>query len=140
MHAPHPALPGTASASEHPDPRLTLCALHFADRYPVVLALALLTPLQTAPAVLTALCARASVEPCAPCDAPRAVEQHERRGKKPSRLRAEKEGGGGGGSSNHRDGGRGGGGGGGGSGRGAPSSSHGQSGHGNDGKKPETCT
>ncbi|KAJ7644003.1 hypothetical protein FB45DRAFT_736186 [Roridomyces roridus] len=61
MHVPLPTLPGNAT-SDRPDPRLTPRSLNLSEPYPVTLALiqyfyslALLTPLQTAPAVLSQL-------------------------------------------------------------------------------------
>uniref|UniRef100_A0A0W0FUG0 Regulatory protein ral2 n=1 Tax=Moniliophthora roreri TaxID=221103 RepID=A0A0W0FUG0_MONRR len=64
MHVDKPALPGATSAEDddRPDPRLTPRSLHLSEPYPVTLALlryfyslALLTPLQLAPAVLSQL-------------------------------------------------------------------------------------
>ncbi|KAL0069864.1 hypothetical protein AAF712_003134 [Marasmius tenuissimus] len=63
MHVDNPILPGaTASEEPRPDPRLTPRSLHLSEPYPITLALvryfytlALLTPLQLAPAVLSQL-------------------------------------------------------------------------------------
>ncbi|KAJ7698761.1 hypothetical protein B0H14DRAFT_3528800 [Mycena olivaceomarginata] len=63
MHVPLPDLPGRGSSGEErPDPRLTPRAFNLSEPYPITLALlqyfytlALLTPLQTAPAVLSQL-------------------------------------------------------------------------------------
>ncbi|KAJ7288169.1 regulatory protein ral2 [Mycena rebaudengoi] len=68
MHVPLPELPGGVRASDNdddngrPDPRLTPRAFHLSEPYPITLALlqyfytlALVTPLQTAPAVLSQL-------------------------------------------------------------------------------------
>ncbi|KAJ6621873.1 galactose oxidase [Mycena sp. CBHHK59/15] len=61
MHIPAPELPGGVD-DQRPDPRLTPRAFHLSEPYPITLALmqyfytlALLTPLQTAPAVLSQL-------------------------------------------------------------------------------------
>lgn len=63
MHVALPELPGSSSADEvRPDPRLTPRALHLSEPYPITMALlqyfyslALITPLQHAPAVLSQL-------------------------------------------------------------------------------------
>ncbi|CAK5284139.1 unnamed protein product [Mycena citricolor] len=62
MHVSLPSLPGNLPDGQRPDPRLTPRALHLSEPYPITLALlqylystALLTPLQTAPAVLSQL-------------------------------------------------------------------------------------
>ncbi|KAF7298866.1 hypothetical protein MIND_00834400 [Mycena indigotica] len=62
MHIPLPDLPGNVPDDERPDPRLTPRAFNLSEPYPITLALlqyfysmALLTPLQTAPAVLSQL-------------------------------------------------------------------------------------
>ncbi|KAF7299627.1 hypothetical protein HMN09_00968100 [Mycena chlorophos] len=62
MHIALPDLPGNVPDEERPDPRLTPRAFNLSEPYPITLALlqyfysmALLTPLQTAPAVLSQL-------------------------------------------------------------------------------------
>ncbi|KAJ7677496.1 hypothetical protein B0H17DRAFT_944861 [Mycena rosella] len=62
MHIPLPELPGNVPDDQRPDPRLTPRAFNLSEPYPITLALmqyfysmALLTPLQTAPAVLSQL-------------------------------------------------------------------------------------
>ncbi|KAJ7189852.1 hypothetical protein GGX14DRAFT_382794, partial [Mycena pura] len=62
MHIPLPELPGNVLDELRPDPRLTPRAFNLSEPYPITLALlqyfysmALLTPLQTAPAVLSQL-------------------------------------------------------------------------------------
>lgn len=63
MHVGMPELPGVVSADDpRPDPRLTPRSFHLSEPYPITLALlqyfyslALLTPLQQAPAVLSQL-------------------------------------------------------------------------------------
>ncbi|KAF8172018.1 hypothetical protein K438DRAFT_2057361 [Mycena galopus ATCC 62051] len=62
MHIPLPELPGNVPDEQRPDPRLTPRAFNLSEPYPITLALlqyfyslALLTPLQTAPAVLSQL-------------------------------------------------------------------------------------
>ncbi|KAF7314500.1 hypothetical protein MKEN_00923000 [Mycena kentingensis (nom. inval.)] len=62
MHIPLPDLPGNVPDEQRPDPRLTPRAFNLSEPYPITLALlqyfysmALLTPLQTAPAVLSQL-------------------------------------------------------------------------------------
>ncbi|KAJ7176001.1 hypothetical protein C8R46DRAFT_76899 [Mycena filopes] len=62
MHIPLPDLPGNVPDERRPDPRLTPRAFNLSEPYPITLALlqyfysmALLTPLQTAPAVLSQL-------------------------------------------------------------------------------------
>ena len=62
MHIPLPELPGNVPDELRPDPRLTPRAFNLSEPYPITLALlqyfysmALLTPLQTAPAVLSQL-------------------------------------------------------------------------------------
>ncbi|KAJ7215564.1 hypothetical protein GGX14DRAFT_608575, partial [Mycena pura] len=62
MHVPFPELPGNVSDELRPDPRFTRRAFNLSEPYPITLALlqyfysmALSTPLQTAPAVLSQL-------------------------------------------------------------------------------------
>ncbi|KAJ7069634.1 hypothetical protein C8F01DRAFT_521074 [Mycena amicta] len=62
MHIPLPDLPGNVPDDERPDPRLSPRAFNLSEPYPITLALlqyfysmALFTPLQTAPAVLSQL-------------------------------------------------------------------------------------
>ncbi|KAL4267578.1 hypothetical protein AB1N83_002785 [Pleurotus pulmonarius] len=63
MHVPQPDLPGKGAGGEtRPDPRLTPRSFHLSEPYPITLALlqyfyslALITPLQHAPAVLSQL-------------------------------------------------------------------------------------
>ncbi|KAK0201769.1 hypothetical protein DFS33DRAFT_1017652 [Desarmillaria ectypa] len=62
MHVSQPELPGSISTEPRADPRLTPRALHLSEPYPITLALlqyfyslALITPLQQAPAVLSQL-------------------------------------------------------------------------------------
>ncbi|KAG7440816.1 galactose oxidase [Guyanagaster necrorhizus] len=62
MHVSQPELPGSISNEPRADPRLTPRALHLSEPYPITLALlqyfyslALITPLQQAPAVLSQL-------------------------------------------------------------------------------------
>ncbi|KAJ6585150.1 hypothetical protein B0H19DRAFT_1108544 [Mycena capillaripes] len=62
MHIPLPDLPGNVPDEQRPDPRLTPRAFNLSEPYPITLAflqyfysMALTTPLQTAPAVLSQL-------------------------------------------------------------------------------------
>lgn len=62
MHIPLPELPGSTSEDERPDPRLTPRSFFLSEPYPITLALlqyfyslALITPLQHTPAVLSQL-------------------------------------------------------------------------------------